>query len=64
MRTGEHYVPDLTNRESGGRGAPVMLDRAKKRVKEILEEHVPVVNQKQIAALEGFFKAKRRGITG
>ena len=45
MRTGEHYVPDLTNRESGGRGAPVMLDRAKKRVKEILEEHVPVVNQ-------------------
>ena len=38
-----------------------MLDRAKKRVKEILEEHTPVVNKKQIAVLEKFFKAKRLG---
>jgi trimethylamine--corrinoid protein Co-methyltransferase len=63
LRTGEHYVPDLINRESGGRDAQDMLNRAKRRVKEILEEHVPVVNKKQIAVLEDFFRAKRRRIS-
>jgi trimethylamine--corrinoid protein Co-methyltransferase len=62
LRTGEHYIPDLVNRESGGRGALSMLDRARKKVKEILEEHTPVVNKKQIAVLEKFFKAKRLGL--
>ena len=63
LRTGEHFIPDLTNRESKDRGALTMLERAKKRVKEILEEHMPDVNKKQTAALEAFFKTKRRKIS-
>jgi len=59
LRSGEHYIPELLNRETRGKGAPNMLAKAREKVSDILDNHKTDVDEKLKDILKRFFDSKR-----
>ena len=60
MRRGEHFIPDLLNREIRGGKNNNIFSRAKNKVAYVIKDHKSEVDEKIISLVEDFFYEKKK----
>jgi hypothetical protein len=60
LRRGEHFYPELFNREDQGER---MLARAQEKVSEILNTHEPEIPSSVVEAVQRYVAKKRAGLS-
>lgn len=60
LRSGEHFIPKILNREQRGTGTRNMQERAREELRAIMGSHQPEIDKAVTNAVGDFFDEKRR----